>query len=46
MTEKTTKTVQASNMNEVVSQMEFMINFVRSPYSFSLSFLKDPSIIG
>lgn len=40
-----TKTIQSSNLS-VAADYCFMVEFVRSTYSFSLSFLKDPSLIG
>ncbi len=38
-------TVQAHNIGKV-SDFSFLIEFVHSPYALSMSFLKDPSILG
>jgi hypothetical protein len=43
---KITDSVQSSTMEGRVSDLEFISSFVMSPYSFSLSFLRDPTIIG
>jgi hypothetical protein len=43
---KITDSVQSSTMAERVNDLEFISSFVMSPYSFSLSFLRDPTIIG
>lgn len=42
----TYKTLQANNIDQFLGDFGFLIEFVHSPYAFSLSFLKDPSIIG
>jgi hypothetical protein len=39
------QTVQQHNL-ESVRDYEFLVEYVHSPYAFSLSFLKDPSLIG
>lgn len=41
----TYSTVQKHNLHEI-KDFSFLVEFVQSPYSLSLSFLKDPSIIG
>ena len=38
-------TLQSNNL-EQIKNLEFLVDFVQSPYALSLSFLKDPSIIG
>jgi len=37
--------IQRHNMN-LISDYSFLVEFVNSPYAFSISFLKDKSIIG
>lgn len=39
------QTLQADNL-EKVKKLDFLVEYVQSPYALSLSFLKDPSIIG
>lgn len=41
----TYKTLQKENF-EQFTDYHFLVEFVGSPYAFSLSFLKDPTIIG
>jgi hypothetical protein len=44
--DKITNTVQSGSIDALVGKLDFISAFVLSPYAFSLSFLKDPSIVG
>jgi hypothetical protein len=44
--DKITRTVQVDAIEELSGKANFIAAFTKSPYSVSLSFLKDPTIIG
>ena len=44
--EEITRTVQAGTIDELSGKSDFIKAFTKSPYALSLSFLKDPSIVG